>query len=88
MAERGRPKGSKTRRVIRAETIIRGAYPGYDPLKHLAELANDPELDKALRMQCSKELAQYMYPKRKAVELTGEDGGALQVVVRVVPHEG
>ncbi len=88
MAERGRPKGSVNRRTMRAETIIRKAYPGYDPLKHLAELANDPELDKALRMQASKELAQYMYPKLRSVEVTGEDGGALQVVVRVVPHEG
>jgi len=41
---------------------------GCDPIEGLARIALDPEIRPELRMRCFAELAQYIYPKRKAVE--------------------
>lgn len=49
----------------------------------MIECANDPDADLSLKLAAHKEVAQYMYPKRKAVELTGEDGGPVKHSVKV-----
>jgi hypothetical protein len=41
----------------------------------MAAIATDPSTDISLRFQAFKELAQYLYPKRKALEHSGETGG-------------
>jgi len=41
---------------------------GCDPIEGLARIALDPEIRPELRVRCFAELAQYVYPKRKAVE--------------------
>jgi hypothetical protein len=43
----------------------------------MAEIAMDEKQDMALRAAMFKELAQYVAPKRKAVEMSGVDGGEL-----------
>lgn len=45
--------------------------------------ATEPEL----QVRCYAELAQYLYPKRKAVEVTGEDGNELRVVIEHIGGE-
>jgi hypothetical protein len=44
------------------------------PIEGMAAIATDPSTDINLRFQAFKELAQYVYPKKKAVEVAGEDG--------------
>ena len=39
----------------------------------------DVPLEPALRVKCMSEVAQYLFPKRKAVEVTGKDGEVLKV---------
>lgn len=39
------------------------------------------------RLATYLELMNYMYPKRKAIELTGQDGGPLDVYLRMTPEE-
>jgi hypothetical protein len=53
-----------------------------DPIEGLARIALDAETRLDLRVRCYAELAQYVYPKRKAVDLAGHDGGPeLRVVI-------
>lgn len=44
------------------------------PLEEMFMIAKDIEEDKSARLQALKELANYIYPKRKAIELSGPDG--------------
>jgi hypothetical protein len=44
----------------------------------MGQIAQDESVVGGLRVQLYKELAQYIAPKRKAVEVTGEDGGSIQ----------
>jgi len=46
-----------------------------DPLEGMAKIANDETLDIALRLTAFKELARYVYPQRKAVDMSFEDQG-------------
>jgi hypothetical protein len=66
-----------------AQKKLRERYPHFDPLVFLAHVAQDEEADQALRVSAAKELACYIYPKRKALEVTGEDGGPVKVRHRV-----
>jgi hypothetical protein len=42
---------------------------GCDPIEGLARIALDPATKPELKVRCFAELAQYVYPKRKAVDL-------------------
>ena len=44
-------------------------------------------VDMQLRTQMAKEAAQYMRPKRKAIEHSGANGGAFEVVVTALESE-
>lgn len=75
----GRVAGTPNKRT--AELMQRLAELECDPLEGLARIAADPATDPALRARIYADLLPYLYPKRKAVELTGgEDGQALQSV--------
>jgi hypothetical protein len=50
---------------------------GLDPIKQMGQIAMDEHIEVSIRVQVLKELCQYIAPKRKAVEITGEDGGPL-----------
>ena len=43
-----------------------------DPVGIMAEMAMNPKTPAKLRFLCAKELAQYIAPKRKAIEVTGD----------------
>lgn len=53
---------------------------GCDPIEGMINVANLAlqEKDLALAGNMYKELAQYIAPKRKAVEITGDDGGPIK----------
>ncbi len=53
----------------------------------MARIAMDESNDVSLRAQMYKELAQYVAPKRKAVEVTGEDGDPLQMELKSLIEE-
>jgi disulfide oxidoreductase YuzD len=58
---------NKERRTL-LETI-EDKYPGYNPVLSLVDIANDPENDINLRFQANKEVAKYISPQLKAVEI-------------------
>jgi len=64
----GREKGTPNKRTV--ELAERLEALDCDPVARLANLANDPDLDPAIRARCCIELMAYLYPKRKAIEFT------------------
>lgn len=82
----GRPKGAVAKDTASLIAAMQEKYPDYDPVMAMIEIANDPEVDNALRLTASKEVAQYVYPKRKAVEHSGPGGTPLiQVFNDIAP---
>lgn len=79
----GRPKGSPrvggrvkgTPNLRTQELIDMVAASGQDPFAVMIDLLTNEDLH--LRFQAAKELAQYLRPKRKAIEVTGDDGEPL-----------
>lgn len=78
----GRPKGSKSKATLDIEAKLKRL--GCDPIAGMAGIAMAPDTGPDLRARMFAELAQYIAPKRKAVEHTGADGGEL--TVRILKH--
>lgn len=74
----GSRKGVPNKRSLDAAAVIAKHFPGWDPLVELAKMARDASLTPEQRMRAMMEVAQYMHPKRKAVEMTGADGGPIK----------
>jgi len=75
----GRQKGAKNKKT---EDIIKKLESlGCDPIEGMAKIASQSmnEGDMQLAGQMFKELAQYVAPKRKAVEITGEGGAPIEL---------
>lgn len=75
----GRPKGVPNKATVEIQQKL--AALGCDPLAGMAALAADPKSSPELKGKMLAELAQYVAPKRKAVEVTGNEGGPIEVVV-------
>jgi len=74
----GRIKGTPNKRTL--EVMLRLENIGCDPIEGMARLAMDPSNSPELRGKMYSELAQYLYPKRRATELNIDDQpSALQV---------
>jgi hypothetical protein len=71
----GRPKGSLNKRTL--DVIDKLAALRCDPIAGMALIGMDKNNPAELRGRMFSELAQYVAPKRKAVEHSG-DGGALE----------
>lgn len=65
----GRQKGTPNKRTKELIAAIEEVCPNYDPVVAMAKIANDANQDPNLRIQCHKEVAQYVHAKRKAVEI-------------------
>jgi hypothetical protein len=78
----GRPKGSKNKQTL--AVIDRLEALGCDPIEGMARIAMDEGADMSLRAQMYKELAQYIAPKRKAVEMKTEGQISLIDVIRAI----
>jgi hypothetical protein len=77
----GRQKGTPNKRTIAAAEKLEAL--GCDPIKQLGQIALDESVEVSLRVQVLKELCQYVAPKRKAMEVTGEDGGPVKTEMTV-----
>lgn len=75
----GRPAGSKNKRTQEIEDKL--AALNCDPIEGMAMIAVDPTSGPELKFQCFKELAQYVAPKRKAVEMDIEGSGSFNINV-------
>lgn len=77
----GRQKGTVNKKNL--DVIQKLAELNCDPLEGMAIIAKKAmeSNDYALAGNMYKELAQYIAPKRKAIEHTGADGGSLGVTI-------
>jgi hypothetical protein len=66
----GRRAGSPNRRTIELKELLKSKYPDWDPILQLAAVAQNTEVKLDLRIQCAKEVAPYLYPKRKSTEIS------------------
>ena len=48
------------------------------PLEELFRIAMDLDEEPSTRLNALKEISSYAYPKRKAIEITGPEGGPLE----------
>ena len=63
----GRRKGTPNRRTQRAAELLEEL--GCDPIRGMAEIAANTEHPIELRAKMYSELAHYVYPKRKAIDM-------------------
>ena len=86
----GRQKGTPNKRTEAVAEIL--ATIGCDPIGGMARIAMDETAELSIRAQMYKELAQYVAPKRKAIEITGENGdpvkGELTLMAWLEQHSG
>jgi hypothetical protein len=83
----GRVKGTPNKRT--QDVIERLNELGCDPIEGMAKIAAQAMTEGELMLagQMYKELAQYVAPKRKAIEHTGKDGESLVPQVIKISHE-
>ena len=76
----GRQRGTPNKKTH--ELVVKLEQLGCDPIAGLAQFAMDSETSRELRVRCYAELAQYVHPKRKAMDLgSGKDGEPLKFIV-------
>ncbi len=68
----GRQKGTPNK--VTLDVAAKLAELGCDPFEGMAKIAMDPEASLELRGRMYAELAQYIGPKRKAIEVAGPQG--------------
>lgn len=54
---------------------------GCEPIEGMVRIANNPKAKLELRARMLAEIAQYMYPKLRAIEHSGPGGGPMEVNV-------
>lgn len=65
-------KGSPNKNKDRLLRTIQEEFPNYNPLLELAKIAHSDEATTSEKITCNKEIAQYVNPKLKAVEHSGD----------------
>lgn len=84
---RGKKTGGRTKGTLNKATqdvLARLDALGCDPIEGMALIAADKTASLELRGRMYAELAQYVAPKRKAMELTGAGGGDAPVIFKTV----
>lgn len=76
----GRTKGTANKVKQELLNRINEKYPDYCPIEAMCEIAIDIQNEIHIRLQASKEVAQYIYPKLKSVEHSDKDGVRNKVV--------
>src|SRR6516162_1107204 len=71
----GRKAGTPNRKSREISELLEPL--GHNPVEAMVHIATDPEASLELRGRMNSELAQYVYPKRKAVEVAGDQNAPL-----------
>ena len=77
----GRTKGTPNKRTFAVAETLEAL--GCDPIQGMARIAMDESQPMQLRATMFRELAQYVAPKRKAIEVTGEDGSPVKTELTI-----
>ena len=78
----GRTAGTPNRKTLEISALLESL--GCNPIEGMASIAMDDKHSPELRGRMYAELAQYVYPERKAVQLAAETEGSLQTNNKLV----
>lgn len=59
----------------------------YDPFREMILIAKDPDSDRRLRATMASELAQYIAPKLKGIDIDAKASGSIQIIVQRFAEE-
>ena len=76
----GRAAGTPNKRTSELLNMLSERFPDYHPVLAMAEIANDTSVAVDIRLDCHKQIAPYVVPKLKAIEVSGVDGEPLELV--------
>jgi len=65
----GRTKGVANKRTQELAELLSNKFKGYNPILSLAEIAHDSAVPIEIRLSAHKEVASYIFAKRKAIEV-------------------
>ena len=82
----GRKKGTPNKRTKNLIELIESKYPKFDPVISLIEIAIDNETPLDLKVNCLKEIAKYIHPQRKAVEVSTNPNDEISTKVIFLQH--
>jgi len=83
----GRQKGTPNKK--NQQTQVEIAASGETPLDYMLRVMRDPDADTTRRDDLAKAAANYVHSKLATTQVTGKDGGPLQVeVVRFTDGQG
>lgn len=71
----GRQTGTPNRERKSLIEMISEKYPDYHPVMAMAEIANNKKADERLRFNANKEVAKYICPQLKSMELSSNNEG-------------
>lgn len=83
----GRLPGTPNKKSLEIRELIAQRYPDYHPVLALAEIAQDTSNEVSLRLQANKEVAKYVCPQLKSIEIKEHQEETRIVVVRVGDEE-
>lgn len=84
----GRLPGSPNKKSLEIKELVAQRYPDYHPVLALAEIATDLTNEVTIRLQANKEVAKYVCPQLKAIEIKdNRDEETRIIVVRVNDEE-
>jgi hypothetical protein len=78
----GRQIGTPNRVTSELRDIVAERFPNYNPILSLIEIAQDTSNEVSLRLQANKEVAKYLMPQLKSVEIKEADTETKIIVVR------
>jgi len=64
----GRPKGRRNNRALEHIQQVAVRFPGWSPLLHMAEVANNPDLPVDIRLDAARAAAPYFHARLKPQE--------------------
>ena len=69
--------------------MLQSRYPGYHPLMAIADIAHSGAADNDVKLQfdCHKTIAEYVLPKLRAVEHSGEVNQQRRVIVQLFQED-
>ena len=84
----GRKKGVQNQMQRELSELLHESFPGYDPVHAMAAIANDERNDLTIRLQASKEVARYVRPALRSLEVKGNADAPMQIVVATgIPND-
>lgn len=82
----GREKGTPNKRTQELIDLINAKYPNFDPILSLIDISLDNNTPLDIKVNCLKEVAKYIHPQRKAVEVSASNQADASTQIIFLQH--